>query len=128
MSGVFQPPTDKKRQLWEQLEKEGEDPSVFEFYGDSYEVYPKCRIVDEEDACTTDEIREVVTYVEAIVRRVQQSSATIQEVAEQEQKGKENGKTTTWEKQKIHLQQGKNAAKKKAKMVQLYQMPLLWTL
>uniref|UniRef100_A0A1A9V0Z5 Retrotrans_gag domain-containing protein n=1 Tax=Glossina austeni TaxID=7395 RepID=A0A1A9V0Z5_GLOAU len=75
-----------RRRLWEQLEKERENLSVFEFYGDSYEVSPTCSIVDEQDACTTDWRRGALTYVEAIVRRRQQSYATIQEVAEQEQR------------------------------------------
>uniref|UniRef100_A0A1A9USF5 SAP domain-containing protein n=1 Tax=Glossina austeni TaxID=7395 RepID=A0A1A9USF5_GLOAU len=49
-----------QRRLLEQLEKEGEDPSVFEFYSDFYEVSPTGSIVDGDDACTPDERREAL--------------------------------------------------------------------
>uniref|UniRef100_A0A1A9UX11 Uncharacterized protein n=1 Tax=Glossina austeni TaxID=7395 RepID=A0A1A9UX11_GLOAU len=71
-----------RRRLWEQLEKEGEDPFVFEFYGDSCEVCSSDSIVKEEYACKIDERRETRTYIAAIVRQMQQSYATIQEVAD----------------------------------------------
>uniref|UniRef100_A0A1A9UZY6 Uncharacterized protein n=1 Tax=Glossina austeni TaxID=7395 RepID=A0A1A9UZY6_GLOAU len=100
-----------RRRLWGQLEKEGEDPSIFEFYGDFYEVSPTGSIVDKDDACTTDERREERMYVEAIVRQMQQSYATIQEVVEQEQREQKNDNLGGTEK-------GKRQRRKRRMMVQ----------
>uniref|UniRef100_A0A1A9VL82 Uncharacterized protein n=1 Tax=Glossina austeni TaxID=7395 RepID=A0A1A9VL82_GLOAU len=55
-------------------------------------------------------------------------SKAMQPYKELHNKSKETRKTTTWEEQKIQLQQGRNTAKKKAKMVQVYQTRLLCSL
>uniref|UniRef100_A0A1A9UZY7 Uncharacterized protein n=1 Tax=Glossina austeni TaxID=7395 RepID=A0A1A9UZY7_GLOAU len=45
---------------------------------------------EEEDICAIDERRGARTYVETIVRQMQQRYTTIQEVAEQEQREQKN--------------------------------------
>uniref|UniRef100_A0A1A9UD48 Uncharacterized protein n=1 Tax=Glossina austeni TaxID=7395 RepID=A0A1A9UD48_GLOAU len=75
-------------------------------------------IVEEEDTCATDERREACTYVEAIVRRLKQSFATIEEVAEQEQRQQKNDNlegTENTAREKHSKEIGEDGAKLQAK-------------
>uniref|UniRef100_A0A1A9VD51 Uncharacterized protein n=1 Tax=Glossina austeni TaxID=7395 RepID=A0A1A9VD51_GLOAU len=61
---------DLQRRLWEHLEKEEQDPSLFEFYGNSDVVYPTGSI-EEKDRCTIGERREARTYVKVMYQQIE---------------------------------------------------------